>query len=1032
VTAVLLTLALFGAWWVIGLAVLAAVRADTQELRVVLVAPALGTAATVIPLFVLSNLGVPMETGARPVCFALALAATVVLAIRRPHLPFVVVPVLGVCVVNLVLVGRPMFRFGLNWIANANGDMAYYVLSATSLLHRGLLSPVDAAGLASHRDFSSVAQALHQVGVRAGGDITLSALSATTGLSPTALYMPMTLSLSLCAICAVGALAMQSTRRWWGATVAAVLLAASPLMTYGVLQQLLPQVWGLALATALAALLLRPEIHRGPLRANVPQYVAIWLLAVALALVYIELASILLVAYGLYVLLLVARRNVSLRAVALLWTVTIALTALVLNTFLSRELNYVTLGARFGINSSVGVQIFGYSRVPSALPGITGLQLFSAAPSVHYMSLSIVITILCLAVLLVASVVAAFKGMAAPLVVVCSFGLGLVLAYHANDFGLFKLYMYAQPFLAGAVAALLTNLERRTVLALVSVFLTALVLVQIHTQSQYVDRSFSPIDLHHASESDLLPAFRSIVKSRHEPIFSGADNYALEFLEGASDARSSSPLYFLSRDVFGGLALKNYRFRTIGGKDANGISFSRDPATRRVLSGGHCTVVMSTGSQLAVNRRALPEGSPDLVPVDCAKTRNLLVFTASKQGQPFSLPDNVRAVSFWQLEPDSSFPGHTLSGFGRYALFTVLGPTPTVRLALDFTTSNTGAPDGSYRLPPAAVVGATREPLPVLGTGSARVISPPLRPQMIGGLPYILLDMGEQGAFPPVPRPGITGLWGKSVLLDPRTLTSSVRDVSLISAAQYRQLRAPAALRSFPAALGNPGLEYSGIFEDGWVGARSYALLSSEHSTVLVVRFQALPRPGQHLDVLLDGEKVASRDITGGEATIRVHVASSNVARRVELRFAGVAPLRAPDRRLASAHLEFLGFATPPSTLHVPSGLSDPSLDYTGVYKDGWLKRRAQITLAGGGAGTLRLDAEVTTKGQHLEIEVNGKTVDSQPVAAGALQLRLPIPASTGPRTIGLTFSKVASVALNDPRQAAGLLRSIAVSAHGP
>jgi len=380
-TAVLFTLALFAGWWVIGLALLSAVRADTRELRLALAAPALGSAVTVVPLFVVSNLGIPMETGARPVCFTLAVAALTTLAIRRPRLPLTIAPVLVACVVNLALVGRPMFRFGFNWIANANPDMGYYVHSATSLLHRGLLSPVDNAGLLDHRDFASTAQALHQVGVRAGTDITLSGLSATTGLSPTALYMPMALSLSLCGICAVGALAMQAAGRWWGATVAAVLFAASPLAAYGLLQQLMPQVWGLALATALAALLMRPEIHGGYLRANLPQYVAVWLLAIGLFVVYIELAASLSVAYGLYGLLVAVRRKVSLRAIAVLWTLTIALSALVLNTFLSHALHYLNSGVHNGITSHGGVGIFGYSLVPSALPGITGFQRLSIAPS---------------------------------------------------------------------------------------------------------------------------------------------------------------------------------------------------------------------------------------------------------------------------------------------------------------------------------------------------------------------------------------------------------------------------------------------------------------------------------------------------------------------------------------------------------------------------------------------------------------------------------------------------------------------------
>ena len=200
-------------------------------------------------------------------------------------------------------------------------------------------------------------------------------------------------------------------------------------------------------------------------------------------------------------------------------------------------------------------------------------------------------------------------------------------------------------------------------------------------------------------------------------------------------------------------------------------------------------------------------------------------------------------MSFWQLEGDPSFPGHTFSGFGRFALFQILGSTPRVRVVLDLTMSPTNPPSGSYSLPPAGVFGADRVRFPVVGSGSARVVSPPLTPRIIDGQPYLVLDMGKRGAFPVVSRPGVTGIWGKSVVLDPRFLTSYVRDVSLVSNAEYDRLAAPSTIQSIPADLANPNLEYSGIFEDGWVGRESYAQLSGGPSGRLMIRADVLARP---------------------------------------------------------------------------------------------------------------------------------------------------------------------------------------------
>src|SRR5216684_5807146 len=98
--AVLLTLGLFLVWCVVGLAALAALRVDVRDTRVALTAPILGTALTVLPLFVLSNAGVPMDPGALPVWGILLAGSLLVLAWRRPRLSLAVLPVLVLCLAD--------------------------------------------------------------------------------------------------------------------------------------------------------------------------------------------------------------------------------------------------------------------------------------------------------------------------------------------------------------------------------------------------------------------------------------------------------------------------------------------------------------------------------------------------------------------------------------------------------------------------------------------------------------------------------------------------------------------------------------------------------------------------------------------------------------------------------------------------------------------------------------------------------------------------------------------------------------------
>jgi hypothetical protein len=902
--AVLLTLTLFLAWWAIGTAAMTVLRVDTGDLRVILTAPILGTALTVVPLFILSDLGLGMERAGPAVGATLLASSVAVLLVRRPRLPLAVAPVVVLAVVDLVLVGRPLFHFGFDWIANANGDMGFYVLAATQLVHHGLLSPVDVHALAQDRGFPTYAQTLDLEGIRPGAQITVAGVAATFGRSPLSAYMPTLVALNMCSVCAVGSLAMQATRRWWAASVAAALLVTSPLAAYGVVQQLMPQVWGLGLAIGLGSWLLRPEMHEKPVP-PLADLLVVTLLTISLFVVYVELGSSVLVSYVIYVGLLAWRRRLSLRALAVLWTVPVAATVLVVNAYLPNELRYLRSAASFGLsNSAGGVRLFGYALIPSALAGVTGLQKLFSAPTTPGMGFSIVVSAALLICVLALSLTTARRGSAAAVIVVGDAVITVWLGAHSNDFGLFKLYMYVQPFIAAGVAAWLGGLRTRSTVVAASVVLALVAAVQVSRLDSYVSGSFDPVDLRHASGPQILPTFRHLLATASTPVVSASENFTLLELEGA--IAGDRPVYFLSRNVFN-LPWKEEQFRLPGASAGVTIKFGVDPGTSRVLAKGSCVVSLPSGTQVALNRRTLPEGTPDLVNLPCDRAKNILAFITSNRGQPPTLPLDDRAVSLWQLVDDPSFPGKTLSGAGRFALFRILGPTPTVRVVLTLTNSPMQRPDGSHRLPPAAVVGSTRVRFPVAGSGSARVISAPLSPKIIAGVPYLVLDMGVNGELPVVRRPGLTGLWGKSVVIDPRFLTSYVRDISVISPAAYSHLRAPKAIRKIPADLGNPDLEYSGIYEDGWLGGDSYAYLAGGGATHLLVRL-AIPAgtDNQSLRVLVDGRVVYRRAERPGPVRLDLPLRGSAGRRRVELLWSKTTRLPAPDGRSVTAQLELL------------------------------------------------------------------------------------------------------------------------------
>jgi hypothetical protein len=701
--------------------------------------------------------------------------------------------------------------------------------------------------------------------------------------------------------------------------------------TFGVLQQLLAQVFGLALIAALFALLMRPELYTGR-GARIRDIVPIFVLATGLVFSYVELVPEMGLAYVLYLGVLRWRKQLALDTLARLWLPVIALVVIFLNSYFFKEIGFVKLQSEHGLSPSSTPPLFGYVLVPSALPGIFGLQTLPPDPGAPYLELTIAVALVAIVVALVASLLGARRGIAAAAVLLVEGALVVPLAIKSGDFGVFKLTMYVQPFLAvlvavglAALASRLTTLRKRALGAICVIVLGVVIAAQLSTQRAYVNASRDPSDVPNLSSPELLPAFRATA-AHASSVVSVTTNPVLIKLEAAGAERT--PLYFQSRDVFLDL-LKAYKeagqstarqtldrklqsgswtTRSFALLNATGAQDSFEEATKanEELASGRCTVVLPGVGEEPLNHYSLANSAPDFVTMPCGAPRDVLAFTSSKLGESFYLPFKRQNVSYDQLQADPFDPSRTMVGFGRYALFRVLGWTPGSRMVLSVTTSLIH--DGKNELPPAAVVGASRVPLPLVGRGSARVFSQPLVPQMINGIPYLLLDMGVNGHLSSGSHSGLQGLWGRSVATDPNYVTTFVRDISLVSAGQYAHLQAPLALSRFPADLYDADLEYSGIYEDGWMGGDSYVGLAGGPKAYLVVRGQVPAGAGKHLVALVNGRPVASEAVAAGPFELRVPVPASSSTRRVELHFAATIRLKAPDLRPAAILLSFLGF----------------------------------------------------------------------------------------------------------------------------
>jgi hypothetical protein len=511
-----------------------------------------------------------------------------------------------------------------------------------------------------------------------------------------------------------------------------------------------------------------------------------------------------------------------------------------------------------------------------------------------------------------------------------------------SDFGLFKDAMFMQPFLLGTLALVWMDIFRRAgkSLAWRSICISALLGVVgwgFHGHLAYTRRSIGDLstgltEIPFASGGGLISQLKALPVNR-DSVISDTSNVTLAKLE----AWYQSPIYFPAKDYFSPLAFAGItKFNGFHLMFGDSVWEPRKTRASQLVTGyfdmhgalpssnrfqlrrgtPQTGLMIRTATKLSVlNRRSVPMDEPGLTRlVPRAAQKNHLIFVESEFGVSYYVPgimDRVLGrVSLYQVERDYFFPASSMASLGRDSLFLALNPSPRVRMVLEYTASLRG--DGVNGIPEASVIGRERRMLAVAGRGSARLFSPVVELQEILGSGYIALDMGTWGWRFPYRRSKIMSLYGNDVLADLRKMTGFVRDISLIGDEEYASMVAPRAIRRFPLDLADKTLEYSGIYEDGWVGESSYAVLAQPESTgLLLVRLQ-VPTLGSRgaaseLVVLLDGREVERRALKPGLVEVRSRVRRKG-KQRVDLRFdrAGILPY--PDSRPVCAQLTYLGF----------------------------------------------------------------------------------------------------------------------------
>ncbi len=947
-----LSLALLLYWSLLGFAASSSLGLGRTGLQRALISPSLGLIVLLLPVFFLSRTGLPVGTFALPLVGCLALIAAAFLAWRRPNVPWRGLRVPGVLLlVALALTGWPMGRFGFDWISFGNDDMANYVLAAQRFLQHGYTDLPDLPTYLTGKNYSLAYWYMHvAAGARPGSELMLATVWGVTGLNGHQIFMPIILALHLALIASsaaavagvtgvMGVPALRTRRRRRLAVYLTMgWMVFSPLSTLGTLYQLIAQVGGLGLMMAALTLLCQPASTRW--RRETAQHVGIGLLVAGLLIWYPEVLPFLLLSWLCWTgtaIWKAGRAGTTAVTLQRMWLTALALACLILGFN-----RYLLIVLRFMLGQSVqGLEAndpsalyFPFYLIPSGIGYFWGLLPIGFLVPEPWMSTAIVAGIALCALLLVfifrqlrqASPVA-FMAMAMLL-------LGGILFSRGNDFGLYKLAMYLQPAVAGVIAGAISSAPVRNSVAVVSL----ICLAQIPSQFAYVLRSTGNTagtltEIPFASQNALARQFGAFMKANQGAhpagFYSDSSNVVLAKIQSLYAQDTS--LIFPSKEYYwGGDRLGEFaRANGYGDFWNKSLEEHAKLAARRhiTLADGLTNQFILPQAAASLQGRALVANSPEFSlfnrfgqPASPGSFRietqpsNHLIFVDSSLGAHYYLARRRKnSIAFYQMEADPMFPGRQIAGVGRHMLLLAMGATDRPRLLIELTDSVLRQHDSVLPVP--IVHGQSQQAVRFVGRGSGRILTEPLKPVMVDGLAFFHLDMGREGLqFPNPPTNLITGLYGRDVALDSRYLTAFARDVSLISKEQAAAMVPPAALFRFPADLAHEGLQYSGIYEDGWASEHAFVVLAPADATVrstLTLRgmIPLINDPGFKCELTLwvDGRTVVRRKIGLGDYEVKVQINAGSGGRRIELAFDRWQILPGGDSRPVSGLIKYIG-----------------------------------------------------------------------------------------------------------------------------
>ncbi|HEY4439438.1 MAG TPA: hypothetical protein VGN14_03225 [Candidatus Elarobacter sp.] len=908
---------------------------------VLLTSPIIGVGIALPLALTLNRLGLPVASFALALTVSLGIVAALCLAWRRPQISWDEALALApVMLAGMLLAGAPTLMYGFDWVGNANSDMGLYVNAAANFLRHGFFDVPDLATLASNADAARNAWFWEILPPnRYGADMLVALVAAVSHVSTYEIYMVVEIAAFGALVAATAAVVIDLGSRVRTYVSAALIAVASPLLMYVVYQQLLPQLLGQAAISAFVALVATGGAVR-------QRGVTIGCAGVALLLCYPETSPIVALGGAVTVAATVIARPREARRLAVAAigpaAIAIATVLVLLNVQLfTVAATFATLSRIGGSVANEGVGAIIYYVIPSGLANLWGLVPFDDYGE-PWVSISIVAGFAALVALFVAGFRSLRRARFADGMLVAILLFCLYLFARRSSYGLFKLAFLLQPFAVPFVAATIVSagdlLRRRLRVRPpwgVAAALTTAIALTVYSTSVYLGSTSDAFardnakftELHAATTHRLYRQLDAIERAQAPHVSFRTDVLLpnLATLEGV--AFYGHPLSYVTLDPYENMYDAEARHRLApaivgwpSGERAEAFVRVRQrvalvPPRFVVVAGKPVAAyvpiqaaaaasdeLIETGPNLTILNRSATRGRFDVRAVPWRDVHDRLALVKSDLG--FPPLTRLRSFALGPVEPDPFDRANTVATVGNAMLLEVLRGGPAVRLRLDLT--GTLNPDHVDDLPPITIVGASTQTIDGLGNGAARIVTEPIRPFTQFGHRYVVVRFGDRTLHFTSPRSWLMGMFGRDVDPQPRVFALYGRDISI----DGEDPPPPSTLTTFPRDLFDPGLRFSGIYEDGWMSTLAHLRLRATSAAFFRLRANVPPNQPEHtIAVSIDG-RPATNFIARPATYVTIQLKSPGSGdHEITIASSAAAAIGPADPRKVWGRIEEVGFA---------------------------------------------------------------------------------------------------------------------------